>query len=152
MNQMEVEQSITATEFQLKVFDELDFDVFNNQKWDKLSESHANDIVVTWPDGHKTQGLKKHIEDLKAMFAYSPDTRITGHDISFGANDWTCVKGVMAGTFSRHMQMPDGKLIPPTNKPFRINMVTVARWSEMKMVEEILMWDNYTFMRQIGLI
>ena len=35
-----------------KVFDVLDFDVFSNQKWDRLHESHARDIVVTWPDGH----------------------------------------------------------------------------------------------------
>ena len=34
----------------LATFDTLDFDVFSNQKWNRLSESHANDIVVTWPD------------------------------------------------------------------------------------------------------
>ncbi|MDB5733075.1 MAG: hypothetical protein JWQ03_2970 [Variovorax sp.] len=33
-------------------FDTLDFDVFTNQKWDRLHESHAKDIVVHWPDGH----------------------------------------------------------------------------------------------------
>jgi len=27
------------------VFDILDFDVFSNQKWDRLHESHADDIV-----------------------------------------------------------------------------------------------------------
>jgi predicted dinucleotide-binding enzyme len=29
----------------------LDFDIFSSQKWDRLGESHAKDIVVTWPDG-----------------------------------------------------------------------------------------------------
>ncbi len=38
----------------LTTFDTLDFDVVSNQKWPRLSESHANDIVVTWPDGHET--------------------------------------------------------------------------------------------------
>jgi len=28
----------------LKTFDELDFDVFSNQKWDRLKESHAQNI------------------------------------------------------------------------------------------------------------
>jgi hypothetical protein len=32
-------------EKRLAVFDVLDFDVFSNQKWDRLSESHAKDIV-----------------------------------------------------------------------------------------------------------
>src|SRR5215470_12249082 len=41
----------------LKTFDELDFDVFSNQKWDRLKESHAKDIKVYWPDGHMAQGI-----------------------------------------------------------------------------------------------
>ncbi len=85
----------------LQTFDELDFDVFSHQQRGRLSESHAADIVVTWPDGHETKGLAKHIEDLKAMFVYAPDTRIEDHPIRFGRDDWTCVTGVMSGTFSR---------------------------------------------------
>ena len=46
------ERQAPAVEKNLKVFDILDFDVFSNQKWDRLHESHADDIVVTWPDGH----------------------------------------------------------------------------------------------------
>src|SRR3989442_13141624 len=37
----------------LATFDALDFDIFSNQKWPRVSESHASDIVVTWPDGHE---------------------------------------------------------------------------------------------------
>ncbi|HYL24916.1 MAG TPA: polyketide cyclase, partial [Burkholderiales bacterium] len=46
------ERQAPVVERNLKVFDTLDFDVFSNQKWDRLHESHARDIVVTWPDGH----------------------------------------------------------------------------------------------------
>jgi hypothetical protein len=49
-------------EANLKIFDTLDFDVFSNQQWDRLGESHADDIVVTWPDGHETKGIDQHIE------------------------------------------------------------------------------------------
>jgi hypothetical protein len=74
--QTELEKYKTAERMaseQLAKFDTLDFDVFTNQKWDRLKESHANDIVVHWPDGHETKGIEKHIEDLKAMFVYAPD-------------------------------------------------------------------------------
>ena len=47
----------------LATFDTLDFDVFSNEKWDRLHESHADDIVVHWPDGHSTQGIDVHIID-----------------------------------------------------------------------------------------
>jgi predicted ester cyclase len=144
-------QGTQSVEANLKTFDELDFDVFSNQKWERLSESHANDIVVTWPDGHQTKGIEKHIEDLKAMFVYAPDTKITEHPIKFGSGDWTCVTGVMTGTFSQSMPTAGGKSIPPTGKTFRISMVTIGHWRDGKMIEESLFWDNQEFMRQIGL-
>src|SRR6266566_2025599 len=75
------EKQDPAVEKNLKVFDTLDFDVFSNQKWDRLKESHAPDIVVTWPDGHDTHGLPQHIEDLKAMFVAIPDLKIVEHPI-----------------------------------------------------------------------
>src|SRR5512142_203424 len=135
----------------LKTFDELDYDVFSNQKWDRLSESHAGDIVVTWPDGHETKGIAKHIEDLKAMFVYAPDTSIKEHPVKFGSGEWTCVTGVMTGTFSKPMPIGDGKTIPPTGKKFKLAMATIGHWKDGKMDYEWLFWDNQEFMRQIGL-
>jgi len=78
-----------AVDTNLKTFDVLDFDVFSNQKWDRLQESHAQDIIVTWPDGHETRGIAKHIEDLKALFVYAPDITIKVHPIRFGSGSWS---------------------------------------------------------------
>ncbi len=135
----------------LKTFDTLDFDVFTHQKWDQLHLSHAQDIVVHWPDGHETKGIQKHIEDLKAMFVYAPDTRIQVHPVKFGSGDWTSVIGVMEGTFTRPMPAADGKTIAPTGKPFRLSMCTVGHWKNGVMDEEYLFWDNQSYMKQIGL-
>lgn len=140
-----------AVEKNLKVFDALDFDVFTNQKWDRLSESHAQDIVVTWPDGHETKGLAKHTEDLKALFVFAPDIVIKEHPIRFGSGSWTTATGVMTGTFSKPMPIGGGQSIPATNKPFAIGMVTVGHWVDGKMDHEWLFWDNADFMKQIGL-
>src|SRR5437016_679497 len=95
------EKQAPAVEKNLKVFDTLDFDVFSNQKWDRLHESHAKDIVVTWPDGHESKGIDKHIEDLKALFVFAPDITIKVHPIRFGSGTWTAVTGVMTGTFTK---------------------------------------------------
>jgi SnoaL-like polyketide cyclase len=132
-------------------FDDLDFNVFSGQQWARLHESHAKDIVVHWPDGHQTAGIEKHIEDLKAMFVYAPDTRIKVHPVKFGSGEWTSVIGVMEGTFTKPMPGADGKMIPPTGKAYKISMCTVGRWKDGVMVEEYLFWDNLTFMKQIGL-
>ena len=136
----------------LATFDTLDFDVFTNQKWNRLAESHAADIVVTWPDGHETNGIARHIDDLKGMFVYAPNTSIAAHPIRVCSGDYTAVTGVMTGTFSRPMPAGEGKTIPPTNKAFKLTMATIGHWKGATMDHEWLFWDNHEFMRQIGLV
>lgn len=135
----------------LVTFDTLDFTVFSNQEWTRLHESHAKDIKVNWPDGHFTTGIEKHIEDLKAMFVYAPDTRIKEHPIRFGAGNYTAVTGFMEGTFTKPMPIENGKFIQPTGKAFTLPMATIGIWKEGVMIEESLYWDNQTYMNQLGL-
>lgn len=135
----------------LKKFDELDFNVFSNAKWDRFHESHTEDVTVVWPDGHETHGIKQHIDDMIYMFSYAPDTKITAHPVKFGSGEWTAVIGEMTGTFSKPMVTADGKTIPPTGKAFKIQMATIAHWKGDKFDREYLFWDNQTFMNQIGL-
>jgi hypothetical protein len=136
----------------LATFDTLDFDVFSNQKWDRLPESHAANITVSWPDGHDTQGIQRHIEDLKGMFVYAPDTRIPEHPIRICSGDYTAVTGVMVGTFSKPMPLGNGKSAPATGKAFRLTMVTIGHWTGNTMDHEWLFWDNHAYMQQIGLV
>lgn len=136
----------------LSTFDTLDFDVFTNQKWDRLHESHADNIIVHWPDGRTTEGIDVHIEDLKGLFVWAPDTRIEVHPIRFGAGPWTAVTGVMKGTFTQPMSLPDGTVIEPTGLAYAVDMSTIGKWTaEGNMSEEWLFWDNATFYSQIGL-
>lgn len=135
----------------LATFDSLDYDVFSNQKWDRLSESHAQNIVVTWPDGRETTGIDTHIEDLKSMFVYAPNTSVKEHPIRICQGDYTAVVGIMTGTFSQPMPTPDGGSIPSTGRSFRLMMTTVGRWEGNTMAHEWLFWDNHAFMQQIGL-
>ena len=135
----------------IATFDDLDFNVFTHQKWDEFSKSHSKDIIVHWPDGHQTKGLPKHIEDMKTMFIYAPDTRILVHPVKFGSSEWTSVIGVMEGTFTAPMPVPNGRPIPPTGKAFKLPMNTIGRWNAQgTMDEEWLFWDNATYMSQMG--
>ena len=133
----------------LIIFDTLDYTVFSNQQWQRFHESHGQDIKVYWPDGHVTVGLAKHIEDMKALFVYAPDTRIKQHPIRFGSGNFTAVTGVFEGTFTQPMPIGDGKFIQPTGKKFSIPMATIGIWKDGVMTEEHLFWDNKTYMDQI---
>lgn len=131
-------------------FDTLDFIVYSNQLWSRLHESHSPNIVVYWPDGRIVKGLDQHIEDLKAMFVFAPDTKITEHPIRFGSGKFTAVTGIMEGSFSKSMPVGNGNFILPTNKKFRLPMATIGVWENGVMVEEHLFWDNHSLMTQIG--
>jgi hypothetical protein len=74
-------------------FDDLDFHVYTGQQWENLHKSHAQDIVVYYPDGHTTKGIPDHIKELNFMWTFAPDNRITEHPVRFGTADaeWTAV-------------------------------------------------------------
>ena len=73
-----VESMAKVEQSNLANFDDLDFRVYSGQKWDELDVSHAKDIVVHWPDGRTTEGIETHIDDLKGMFVFAPDTHKVG--------------------------------------------------------------------------
>lgn len=137
---------------QLEIFDDLDFNVYSNQRWDELKKSHADNILVHYPDGSTTQGLEAHIEKLKFMFTFAPDTKITAHPVKFGQEYWTSVIGELEGTFSKPMILGPNQVIQPTGKRVKLQMVTVGKWNKnCVMDEEWLFWDNAAYMNQIGL-
>ena len=98
------------TEERLKRFDSLDFQFYSNQQWDSFAISHDSNIKVYYPDGSTTTGLfPQHIDMLTPLFAFAPDTKITRHPVKFGAGDWTAVIGEMEGTFSKPIDLGNGK-------------------------------------------
>jgi predicted ester cyclase len=148
----EVQKTKQGEQANLTNFDDLDFNVYSGQKWDQLGKSHAKDITVHWPDGRTTKGIDVHIEDLKGMFVFAPDTRIKEHPIKIASGEWTAVAGIMEGTFTQPMPIGGGKTIPATGKAFKLSMVTIGHWTKGGVMdEEWLMWDNQAFMKQIGL-
>ena len=137
----------------LHVLDDMDFVVWNNQEWNRVPESHAEDVTVVMPDGRVIRGIADHTRNMQELFVWAPDTKITKHPIMFGQGAWTVMTGEMEGTFSRPMPNPAGsEPIAPTGKRFRLQMATYSHWnSKGKMDREYLFWDTQAWMKQIGL-
>jgi ketosteroid isomerase-like protein len=134
----------------LNRFDELDFQAFSRHDWDLFNQIHTADVLVTFPDGHQTRGIRQHDQDMQAMFAWAPDMKVVSHPIKFGAGERTAVTGVLSGTFTRPMVFSDGTMITPTNKSFSIPMCTIASWQGDQISEETLFWDTAAMMEQMG--
>ena len=136
----------------LATFDDLDFNVYTNQRWNLLKRSHAPNVLVHYPDGHTTRGIPEHVEELKGQFVFMPDTRIRVHPVRVAGGEWTSVIGVLEGTFTKPMPLGGGKFARPTGKRLKLTMCTVGHWTKSGLMdEEYLFWDNATFAKQIGL-
>ena len=90
---------------------------------------------------------------LDAMVRAFPDMHVHNdpYPVQFGAGDWTTVIGRVTGTFSGELVLPDGTVIPGTDKSFEVDLATIARWEGELMVEEWVFWDSALLAQQIGL-
>jgi predicted ester cyclase len=129
-------------------------DAWNSQNWEVFRKRHSEDTNVFWPgQPDPTKGLYNHEVESKEFFKTFPDNHIMNnpYKISFGEGDWTCSIADFTGTMKGPMKGPGGKIIPPTNRSFKVEFCTVAHWKNGEIVAERLFYDLVGLMKQIGL-
>lgn len=129
-------------------------DAWNAQDLDVFRARHKPDVVVRWPGKvEPTVGIKDHTQEAIDFFRTFPDQHLENrpYRVFFASGDWTCSIARFRGTMTGPMRLADGTEIPPTGKGFDLEFYTVARWSDGQIVEENLMYDLVTFLKQIGL-
>lgn len=145
---------MATVEENMRLMQTLD-DAWNSQDWETFDKRHAADVDVFWPgQPDPTHSRRSHREEAIAFFAIFPDNRVGNrpYTVLFGQGDWTCSVAVFTGTFKGPMTMPDGKVIPPNGRSFRVEFCTVAHWKDGEIVEEKLFYDKILMMQQLGLM
>jgi ketosteroid isomerase-like protein len=129
-------------------------DAWNNQDVETFRQRHKPDVVVRWPGQPPTHGIEDHTVESIAFWKTFPDQHLVNrpYKVFLASGNWTCSIARFTGTMSGPMMGADGKEIPPTGKSFDVDFYTVARWDNGQIVEENLMYDLVTFMRQLGLM
>ncbi len=129
-------------------------DSWNAQDWQTFKKRHAKDCVVYWPNQPPTHGIEAHEQEGVEMFKTFPDNRVgnSPYKVMFGQGDWTCTIAEFTGTMKGPMKGGDGRLIPPTNKSFKVDFSTVAHWRNGEIVEENLFYDVVGMLKQIGVM
>jgi ketosteroid isomerase-like protein len=129
-------------------------DAWNSQNWEVFRKRHSQDTAVFWPgQPDPTRGRPNHEAEAKEFFKVFPDNHIVNnpYKVMFGEGDWTCTIAEFTGTMKGPMKGADGKMIPPTNKKFKVEFCTVAHWKNGEITEENLFYDLVGMMKQIGL-
>ena len=133
-------------------------EALNSQDWDTFNKHHADNVVVRWPGGQQspTIGRDAHKKEGEYFFKAFPDNHTENNPFKtlFGQGDWTCSIAVFTGTHKGPLMGLDGKtIILPTNKTFRVDICTVARWNnDGEIVEEDIFYDQVGVMKQLGLM
>jgi hypothetical protein len=129
-------------------------DAWNDQDVTVFRERHKPDVVVRWPGTTTpTVGIEDCTKESIAFWKTFPNQHLDNrpYRIFFASDDYTCSIARFRGTMSGPMRAPDGTMIPPTGKSVDLEFYTVAQWDDGQIVEENLMYDLVTFMKQIGL-
>jgi ketosteroid isomerase-like protein len=128
-------------------------DAWNSEDQDVFVQRHKPDVVVRWPGKPPTHGIEDHLQESIEFWTAFPDQHLDNrpYKVFFASGDWTCSIAHFTGHFGGPMATGDGSSIPPTGKPFEVDFCTVALWDDGQIVEENLMYDLVTFMKQIGI-
>lgn len=125
---------------------------FNGRDWDRYYELRAESIVLHDPAAfpEDLRGRAAHRGYLEATLEAFPDSHMEV-ERAFGQGDWIALEYVMTGTHTGPLALPGGQPIPPTNNPFRLEVVELWRWEGGQIVEERPYYDSRGFLAQIGL-
>jgi hypothetical protein len=128
-------------------------DAWNAQDVKVFRQPHKPHVVVRWPGKPLTHGIEDHIQESIEFWQTFPDQHPDNrpYRVFFASGVWTCSNADFTGTMTGPMKDPDGEEIPPTGKSSEVDFCTVALWDNNQIVEENLMYDLVTFMKQIGL-
>jgi ketosteroid isomerase-like protein len=130
-------------------------DAWNSQDWDTFNKRHAEDVAIFWPGQQEpTRGRHDHEAEAREFFKTFPDNHIVNdpYKILIADGDHTCSVAEFTGTMKGPMKGADGKMIPPTNKSFKVEFCTVATWKAGVITEERLFYDLVGLMNQIGIM
>ena len=143
-------QKIMEIKSNLVNIDSADFLSYPLKEWIESQGTHAQELRVFWPEGSQTIGREKFFNEFLALFAHAPDTRIVKHPIQIGSDNRTAITGTIQGTFTKPMQIGNGKAVYPTGKAFATPVTVIGIWDKGQMIEIHLHWSNELMMEQLG--
>lgn len=129
-------------------------DAMNRRDWDTFIGTHSDDVLVTSPDSPvPTNNKPDHLAVVKGFTDAFPDHKIQlPYVMSIGQGDSFCAVHENGGTFSEPWKLPNGQVIPPTNKKYTMTMVTLGKVKDGKITEEKIIYDMVGMMRQLGMM
>ena len=128
-------------------------DLFNARDWRALDDVHHPDMIAyVTGSAEPIYGREAHGATMQQLVRMFPDVRVhTPYPIRFGGGDWITVVTNVTGTFTGEMRLPDGTVIPPTQKSFDLEFAQTSKWDGDRLVVISAFWDAALQAAQLGL-
>jgi SnoaL-like polyketide cyclase len=128
-------------------------DLFNVRDWQALDGVHHPDMVAyVTGSADPIYGREAHGVAMKQLVRMFPDVRVhTPYPIQFGDGDWITVVTNVTGTFTGEMTLPDGTVIPPTERGFDLEFAQTSKWDGELLIVISAFWDAAEQAKQLGL-
>jgi len=134
----------------LKAMDDLD-EVVKKRDWNGFESLHTESVVSYSPINPKpVKGIESHRKSVQGFMSAFPDFQMK-RGLVLSDGDWIFAAYTFTGTHKGPMTSPNGKTIPPTNKPVRLEIATTGRFENGKLAEEHTYFDRLSMMAQLGL-
>lgn len=126
----------------------------NARDWETFNKVYAENVLVTTPDNPvPTKNRADRFAVVKAFVDAFPDHKIQlPYKAVFGSGDWICAVHENGGTFTEPWHLPNGQILQPTGKKYTMTLVTVGKAKDGELIEEMIIYDMATMMRQLGLM
>ena len=129
-------------------------DLFNARDWQALDGVHHPDMIAYITGlAEPVYGKEAHAAAMQQFLRIFPDMHVYSdpYPIQFGSGDWITVVTNATGTFTGEMTLPDGTVIPPTERVFDLEFAQTSKWDGEFLIVISAFWDAALQAKQLGL-
>ncbi len=121
------------------------WEIVNQRNPDLIEEFYPPDFVWHEPD-RDVQGYEQAKQFVSSFFAAFPDLNITVDDV-IGEGDQVVSRYTIRGTHQGETE----EYGPPTGRQMELEGITIHRFEDGKIVEQLERYDNLSVLQQLGL-
>ncbi len=123
---------------------------YNARDWSRFSELFAESALMHEPGMDPYRGKEAILKSYQGMLSAFPDAHMEKTH-AFGQSDWACALITARGTNKGPLPGPGGQSTPPTNKTIEVELVTLTKIRDGKIIECHEVFDRLGMLTQLGL-
>ncbi len=134
-----------------ELMDKLTWAVTQEHSLDAVMDCYTDDALLVTPDAGEVRGRANAADYWRPFLEAFPDVRYEPLR-SFEDGNTAIDEGWITGTHLGPMRLPDGRTIDPTGRQVKVRTLDLATVDDGKIKEHHMYFDQFAYMKQLGLL